>query len=58
MYTDGKRTCAKVGGCAKVWENVRKGEKSLEDVRDGRELVRRFEGVRRFGKMLEKLCRV
>ncbi len=29
------RSCENVGGDEKVWEDVRKGEKSLEKVRDG-----------------------
>ncbi len=56
----GRRVGRKVCDGEKVWEDVRKGETSLEDVQykmvGG--LIRRLEGVRRFGKLLAKVRRV
>ncbi len=47
------RSCEKVGCGEKVWEDVRR--MMLEMVGG---VVRRWEVVRRFGKMLEKVSRV
>ncbi len=53
---DGGRTCEKVGCSEKVWEDVRKGEEGLDDVRVGRrsEMVRGAGGCSRLQEELQE----
>jgi hypothetical protein len=52
------RGVGRVGGNEKVYEDVRKGEKSLGMLEMLRGVGRRLEVVKRLGKMLEMVSRV